>query len=114
MPATVCPVRWWKWSVLMAVMIGIDPHKGSHTAVAVTAAEELLGKVRVRARGFALGLGKMVLTSGVGEVVNIARLNIRTICLVHEAKRRTPAGDRHRRPAAAQIRKPERRNHQPP
>ena len=33
----------------MAVMIGIDPHKGSHTAVAVTAAEEPLGKVRVRA-----------------------------------------------------------------
>ena len=22
MPATACPVRWWKWSVLMAVMIG--------------------------------------------------------------------------------------------
>jgi hypothetical protein len=39
----------WKWSVLMAVMIGIDPHKGSHTAVAVTAAEEPLGTVRVRA-----------------------------------------------------------------
>jgi transposase len=33
----------------MAVMIGIDPYKGSHTAVAVTAAEEPLGKVRVRA-----------------------------------------------------------------
>src|SRR5215469_11508980 len=33
----------------MAVMIGIDPHKGSHTAVAVTAAEEVLGRVRVRA-----------------------------------------------------------------
>ena len=33
----------------MAVMIGIDPHKGSHTAVAVTAAGEPLGKVRVRA-----------------------------------------------------------------
>ena len=33
----------------MAVMIGIDPHKGSHTAVAVTATEEPLGKVRVRA-----------------------------------------------------------------
>ena len=33
----------------MAVMIGIDPHKGSHTAVAVGAAEELLGKLRVRA-----------------------------------------------------------------
>ena len=33
----------------MAVMIGIDPHKGSHTAVAVGAAEEPLAKVRVRA-----------------------------------------------------------------
>jgi transposase len=33
----------------MAVMIGIDPHKGSHTAVAVGAAEEQLGKLRVRA-----------------------------------------------------------------
>jgi transposase len=33
----------------MAVMIGIDPHKGSHTAVAVTAAEEPLRQVRVRA-----------------------------------------------------------------
>jgi transposase len=39
----------WKWSVLMAVMIGVDPHKGSHTAVAVGAAEEPLGKLRVRA-----------------------------------------------------------------
>jgi transposase len=39
----------WKWSVLMAVMIGIDPHKGSHTAVAVGAAEEPLGTLRVRA-----------------------------------------------------------------
>jgi transposase len=39
----------WKWSVLMAVMIGIDPHKGSHTAVAVGVAEEPLGKIRVRA-----------------------------------------------------------------
>jgi transposase len=36
-------------SVLMAVMIGIDPHKGSHTAVAVDAAEEPLGTLRVRA-----------------------------------------------------------------
>jgi transposase len=33
----------------MAVMIGIGPHKGSHTAVAVGAAEEPLGKIRVRA-----------------------------------------------------------------
>jgi transposase len=37
------------WSVLMAVMIGTGPHKGSHTAVAVGAAEEPLGKLRVRA-----------------------------------------------------------------
>ena len=34
----------------MAVMIGIDPHKGSHTAVAIGPEEEQLGKARVRAR----------------------------------------------------------------
>ena len=34
---------------MMAVMIGIDPHKGSHTAVAIGAAEEPLGDLRVRA-----------------------------------------------------------------
>ncbi len=33
----------------MAVMIGTGPHKGSHTAVAAGAAEEPLGKLRVRA-----------------------------------------------------------------
>ena len=33
----------------MAVMIGVDPHKGSHTAVAIGPAEEPLGKLRVRA-----------------------------------------------------------------
>ena len=33
----------------MTVMIGVDPHKGSHTAVAITAAEEPLGQVRVEA-----------------------------------------------------------------
>ena len=33
----------------MAVMIGVDPHKGSHTAVAIGAAEEPLGKLRVGA-----------------------------------------------------------------
>ena len=32
---------------MAAVMIGVDPHKGSHTAVAVGAAEEQLGKLRV-------------------------------------------------------------------
>jgi transposase len=30
-------------------MIGVDPHKASHTAVAISAAEEPLGEVRVRA-----------------------------------------------------------------
>ncbi len=34
---------------MAAVMIGADPHKGSHTAVAIGAAEEPLGKLRVRA-----------------------------------------------------------------
>jgi transposase len=33
----------------MAVMIGVDPHKGSHTAVAIGAGEEPLGKLRIRA-----------------------------------------------------------------
>jgi hypothetical protein len=32
-----------------AVMIGVDPHKGSHTAVAINAAEEPLGQLGVRA-----------------------------------------------------------------
>jgi hypothetical protein len=32
-------------------MIGVDPHKGSHTAVVIGAAEEPLGQVRVRALG---------------------------------------------------------------
>ena len=34
---------------MTAVMIGVDPHKASHTAVAVSAAEEPLGELRVRA-----------------------------------------------------------------
>jgi transposase len=36
---------------MVAVMIGVDPHKGSHTAVAIGAAEEPLGELRVRACG---------------------------------------------------------------
>src|SRR5215472_18811936 len=37
-------------SALMAeVMIGIDPHKSSHTAVAIGAGEERQGELRVRA-----------------------------------------------------------------
>jgi len=34
---------------MTAVMIGVDPHKGSHTAVGISADEHLLGKIRVRA-----------------------------------------------------------------
>ena len=34
---------------MTAVMIGVDPHKGSHTAVAIDAAEEPLAELRVRA-----------------------------------------------------------------
>src|SRR5215470_2334567 len=36
-------------AVMAVVMIGVDPHKASHTAVAVGAAEEPLGQLRVRA-----------------------------------------------------------------
>ena len=35
----------------MKVMIGIDPHKGSHTAVAVDDGETELGTLRVSASG---------------------------------------------------------------
>ena len=34
---------------MAAVMIGLDPHKGSHTAVAIGEKEAPLGDVRVRA-----------------------------------------------------------------
>jgi hypothetical protein len=34
---------------MAVVMIGIDPHKASHTAVAINAAEQALGALRVRA-----------------------------------------------------------------
>ena len=34
---------------MATVMIGIDPHKASHTAVAIGAAEEPMGRLRVRA-----------------------------------------------------------------
>src|SRR5437016_5439818 len=49
MPAAVRLVAGEDGSALMAVMIGTGPHKGSHTAVAVGAAGEPLGKLRVRA-----------------------------------------------------------------
>ena len=35
--------------VMTAVMIGVDPHKASHTAVVIGPAEEPLGELRVRA-----------------------------------------------------------------
>src|ERR1700741_2883261 len=34
---------------MAAVMIGVDPHKGAHTAVVIDHAEMVLGEVRVRA-----------------------------------------------------------------
>ena len=49
MPAAVLAQLKRKGEPMAAVMIGVDPHKGSHTAVAIGAAEEVLGQVRVRA-----------------------------------------------------------------
>src|SRR5215831_7117366 len=48
MPATVTYIELGR-SLMVAVMIGVDPHKGSHTAVAISPAEEPLGELRVRA-----------------------------------------------------------------
>ena len=36
---------------MVGVMIGVDPHKGSHTAVVLDEAENVLGQIRVTARG---------------------------------------------------------------
>jgi transposase len=50
MPAASCPEAPDDVELVMtAVMIGIDPHKASHTAVALGASEEPLGTLRVRA-----------------------------------------------------------------
>ena len=40
---------------MAAVMIGVDPHKGSHTAVVISPAEEPLGELRVRASAGQVG-----------------------------------------------------------
>jgi transposase len=48
MPAAVTPSAV-KGLFMGAVMIGVDPHKASHTAVAISPAEEPLGQLRVRA-----------------------------------------------------------------
>jgi transposase len=51
-PAAVLPgIVGRKGISVAAVMIGVDPHKASHTAVAISAAEEKLGELRVRASG---------------------------------------------------------------
>jgi transposase len=49
MPATALSPQDDKERLMAAVMIGIDPHKASHTAVAIGTAEETLGQLRVRA-----------------------------------------------------------------
>jgi transposase len=50
MPAAVpSGVNVRKGQVVAVVMIGVDPHKGSHTAVALGVDEAMLGQVRVRA-----------------------------------------------------------------
>ena len=43
---------------MVAVMIGVDPHKGSHTAVVISLGEEPLGEIRIRA--CAAQAGKLV------------------------------------------------------
>ena len=48
-PATVFTGHQEEGPFMAVVMIGIDPHKASHTAVAISAAEEPLGELRVRA-----------------------------------------------------------------
>ncbi len=48
-PATVLARRKRRSVSMAAVMIGVDPHKASHTAVAFSVVEEPLGELRVRA-----------------------------------------------------------------
>ena len=48
-PRSLFAVRVRKGQVVAVVMIGVDPHKASHTAVAVAADEAVLGQLRVRA-----------------------------------------------------------------
>jgi transposase len=54
-PATVAQARPDKGEALQTVMIGADPHKGSHTAAAIDGTEAVLGDVRVRANDDQLG-----------------------------------------------------------
>jgi hypothetical protein len=48
-PVAVFPVRSDGGDGMVTVMIGIDPHKRSHTATAIDPTENGLGQLRVRA-----------------------------------------------------------------
>ncbi|PZS14821.1 MAG: IS110 family transposase [Pseudonocardiales bacterium] len=50
MPAAVFPSVMSLEATVAGVMIGVDPHKGSHTAVVLDQVETVLGQVRVKAR----------------------------------------------------------------
>lgn len=56
---------------MAAEMIGVDPHKGSHTAVAIGADEMPLGRVRVRVRVRA-SAGRRA-AAGMGAVLAVVR-----------------------------------------
>ena len=55
----------------MTVIIGIDPHKASHTAVAISGDEQKLAEVKVRATcqqtAKAVGLGRTARRANVGR-----------------------------------------------
>ena len=63
----------------MSVMIGIDPHKGSHTAVVINPDEMVIDEIRVkatanqlaRAPGVGVGASGPVLGGGVGPGVGL-------------------------------------------
>src|SRR3977135_2214782 len=63
-PATVFTGHQEEGPFMAVVMIGIDPHKASHTAVAISAAEEPLGELRGRAR---VGQGGRGLAAAAGR-----------------------------------------------
>ena len=88
----------------MAVMIGIDPHKASHTAVALDEDEQFLGELRVRSAvnqvERLLGVGISVHETDVGD-----RGRRRTRLSVRPAARRRRRAGRRRAPKlAARVR----------
>ena len=79
--------------VVMNVMIGIDPHKASHTAVALDGAEDQLSSVKVRAT-----------SRQVDQLIKLGRV-LREANLGHRVRRRpwlsagpTTGGSRRRGP----------------